>query len=667
MKSIDALAPRGRRRPIVRLCSALERLEDRRLLSLGISPAGEPQLSGAPGAPLNNVEVASFTITDASGSPGTKWNCRITWGDGSQDKRVPATDLQNGSFGFFGTHTYSAAGTYTITVNIAVPGSHTSQDNVVTTSAVIARSLKSISVTPANPKMPLGASQQFSATGIFSDNTTENLNGKVTWSSSNNGVATITSGGLANSKAQGATTISARFNGVTGSTLLTVNPPAPPLHVVSVTPSGGKFQTLPNGKIVVTFNEQLGGLTPDAPNGGGFAAFPFAVKLVPQGPSGTFNAPAGTSSGHTKIPATLVYHVNANNTSTITLFPRAPLGTDNYRIAVSGSLKNRSGATLTDSQGNHGAQFTTFTIKTTAPNATPLKVVGVTTRHASVPINNGATIAQPDTIAIGFNKQVDFLTLNTDTVQLLAGPSNTPVTAAVAYSPTTKTVFLTPEGPLVPGTTYTISVAASVTDDQGFPAPDAAFTLGSPFTRTFQVSSAGVGAGHGPLVALSTNGHLGANPGFGPARKTPFGYATIPFSETIDLSSLGPSSVMLVTQLGGLNNNGLDKADTPLNAQFAFNPNTNELIIVPTVVTGNDIYRYFLSGIKATNGDPLTNPGGKLPVTDGFAISVPAPSVRTAAHLAITHATGAASVAPDHRVGGHALFLRRSRLAGHRF
>ena len=42
-----------------------------------------------------------------------------------------------------------------------------------------------------------GTSEQFTATGTFSDNSTQNLTGSVTWSSQTMGVATITAGGLA--------------------------------------------------------------------------------------------------------------------------------------------------------------------------------------------------------------------------------------------------------------------------------------------------------------------------------------------------------------------------------------------------------------------------------------------------------------------------------------
>jgi hypothetical protein len=88
------------------------------------------------------------------------------------------------------------------------------------------KTLVSIAVTPANPRRALETTQQFSATGTFSDNTTQDLTASVTWSSSATSVATISnvvgSNGKATSVAAGTTTITATTGGVLGTTTLTV-------------------------------------------------------------------------------------------------------------------------------------------------------------------------------------------------------------------------------------------------------------------------------------------------------------------------------------------------------------------------------------------------------------------------------------------------------------
>ena len=83
----------------------------------------------------------------------------------------------------------------------------------------------SISVTPALPTIGPGGAVQFSATGVFVDGSQEDLTTQVQWASSVGSVALIGNAGLANALATGTTQISAIFQGVTGSTTLTVAVP----------------------------------------------------------------------------------------------------------------------------------------------------------------------------------------------------------------------------------------------------------------------------------------------------------------------------------------------------------------------------------------------------------------------------------------------------------
>ena len=103
-------------------------------------------------------------------------------------------------------------------------------------------SLTSIAVTPANPAILAGASQQFTATGTYSDGTIQNLSSQVTWTSSATAVATINSSGLATGVSAGTTTITAALAGVSGHTVLTVQATLPaialtaPVNGAEVTP-----------------------------------------------------------------------------------------------------------------------------------------------------------------------------------------------------------------------------------------------------------------------------------------------------------------------------------------------------------------------------------------------------------------------------------------------
>ena len=95
-----------------------------------------------------------------------------------------------------------------------------------TTLTVSNGTLVSLAITPANPTVSKGATQQFTATGTFSDGTTQDITLNAHWSSSSASVATIanapSAGGLATATGVGTTNIGANSGGVTGSTSLTV-------------------------------------------------------------------------------------------------------------------------------------------------------------------------------------------------------------------------------------------------------------------------------------------------------------------------------------------------------------------------------------------------------------------------------------------------------------
>jgi Bacterial Ig-like domain (group 2) len=82
--------------------------------------------------------------------------------------------------------------------------------------------LTSLAVTPVGPAITVGATQQFAAIAKFKDGSSKDITSSVTWSSSDNHIASISGSGLATGIAAGITTISATSASVTGSTALDV-------------------------------------------------------------------------------------------------------------------------------------------------------------------------------------------------------------------------------------------------------------------------------------------------------------------------------------------------------------------------------------------------------------------------------------------------------------
>jgi hypothetical protein len=177
-----------------------------------------------------------------------------------------------------------------------------------------------------------------------------------------------------------------------------------------------------------------------------------------------------------------------------------------------------------------------------------------------------------------------------------------------------------------------------VSDDQALPSTGG--TLAQQFVMSFEVNAPGVGPGSSPLSVTGTT----------PANGTPWngslGYGAVAFSEPINLASFGRYSAMLIPHTGGLTTGGSGYADVPLNAKLAFNPNSNQLIIVPTtgLLPNNTVYLFSLQGISAGNGDTLQ----AGPVFSTFLLSAPAVShaARASTSAAETVAAPAATGTP---------------------
>ena len=158
------------------------------------------------------------------------------------------------------------------TINATDPSSLISGTAALT---VLPAVLTAITVTPALSSVTQGQTQQFSATGLYSNGTTQDLTNSVTWSSAQGLLATISnsvgSQGLATGLLPGLSTITATDPStlIGGSAVLSVlsaldpppsNPPSSPL--LSLTPGSGKKRSavtsagtsfVPGGTVIVTY------------------------------------------------------------------------------------------------------------------------------------------------------------------------------------------------------------------------------------------------------------------------------------------------------------------------------------------------------------------------------------------------------------------------------
>jgi len=177
--------------------------------------------------------------------------------------------------------------------------------------------LMSLEVSPADPSIALGTTQQFKATGVFSDNTTQDITESVTWSMSDEAVASISndaaSKGLAHSLSAGTTTVTATAGSVSGSTSLTVTAAA--LVSIEVTPQnptsavGGSQQFKATGTFTDNSSQDLTSVVTWNSSDPSIASISNAA--------GSQGLATALSGGTTSITATFG-NINASTTMTVT-------------------------------------------------------------------------------------------------------------------------------------------------------------------------------------------------------------------------------------------------------------------------------------------------------------------------------------------------------------
>ena len=164
-------------------------------------------------ATLVSIAVTPAAPTIAKGST-EQFTATGTYSDGSTQN---LTTTATWSSGTQGVATISAAG---LATGVATgTSSITASSNGITSPGdaltVGAATLVSIAVTPAAPTIIKGSTQQFTATGMYTDGSTQSLTTTAMWASGTPSVATISAAGLATGVATGSSSITASSQGVT--------------------------------------------------------------------------------------------------------------------------------------------------------------------------------------------------------------------------------------------------------------------------------------------------------------------------------------------------------------------------------------------------------------------------------------------------------------------
>ena len=175
----------------------------------------------------------------------------VTMAAGTQQQFAAVGNFDDGSTQVLTSALWSSSAANVVTVDqnglalavgvgsstISVTSGTVSASTSVTVSTA---TLVSLAILPANSSMPNNATKQFSVSGTFSDNSTQDMTQSVLWSSSAPAVATITNLGFVSSLSTGTTTITAMLGSVSNSTTLTVSNVK--LVSIAISPSNGRVQ-----------------------------------------------------------------------------------------------------------------------------------------------------------------------------------------------------------------------------------------------------------------------------------------------------------------------------------------------------------------------------------------------------------------------------------------
>ena len=337
--------------------------------------------------------------------------------------------------------------------------------------------LASIAVRSKDVSVPLGASEQFSAIGTYTDGSTIDLTSTATWVSSAPGVVSINAAGTAATKAVGGASISAAVGGISGMTAFTVSPAALVSIAVAASnsslPLGSKAQLTATGTYTDTTTKDITGSvtwTSSAPgvvsvSSGGAV---LAKGVGTAGVSASSSNVSGSANLSVSTAALVSIAVSASHSS-------LPLGTGE-QLTATGTYTDSSTKDITGS----------VTWASSAPGV--------------VSVSSGGTVQAKGIGSAGVSATSSNVTGNTNLSVSAATLVGISISAASASIPVGDTLQLSAVGTLTDGSTQDLTRSVNWASS----APQVLSVQGAGLVAGMSIGAAGVTAASGSITAATT-------------------------------------------------------------------------------------------------------------------------------------------------------------------
>ncbi|WP_198152144.1 beta strand repeat-containing protein [Granulicella tundricola] len=398
--------------------------------SASLTATAEGQVAMTPAFQVTPAVVASIAVSPQSQTvtAGTllQYSAVATYTDSStadvsSSAVWASSNTAAATINATGLATSVAAGSTTISATV---GSVTGDAGLTVNAGAV--TLSSITVAPSSASIAKGNTQQFTATGTYSDGSTRNVSTTVTWQSSVTAVATIDGNGLATSVAGGNTQIWASLSGRSAMATLSVSPAT--LVSLAVTPQTASVAngTTQQYKAVGTLSD---GSTQDLTTSVTWSSSSSAQATI--NASGlasttgtgmvTITAQAGSASSSATLTVT---------SATVTSLQITP---SPVSVPAGGSVQLLATATFSDGSSQNVTSSVTYSSSNpavvTVDSNGKLKAVGPGNAVVTATLG-GTTVMLPVTIG---NATVTSITITPANPSLAAGTSQQ-LTATATYS-----------------------------------------------------------------------------------------------------------------------------------------------------------------------------------------------------------------------------------------